>query len=117
MPKNSLAALQEKCARLEEQGKAIRALIKQAQDEQEQKRQILIGKAVIRHSNKDQIFRDAVWEAITQHIRKQTDLDLLADFLQDEAAPELPPASHLPLPEDGVIWDEIFAASDKPKAS
>jgi hypothetical protein len=117
MPKTSLATLQEKVNRLEAQGAALRAAIKKAEQEQEQRRQVLIGRAVIAHANKDQIFRDAIWEAITQHIRKQTDLDLLADFLQDEAAPELPPVSTLPLPEDGVIWDEIFAAKEQPQAS
>jgi hypothetical protein len=117
MRKASLTALEEKIARLEEEGKAIRALVKKAQDEQEKRRQILIGRAVIKHANKDQIFRDAVWEAITQHIRKQADLDLLADFLQDEAAPQLPPASVHLLPEDSATWDDIFAATNQPQVS
>jgi hypothetical protein len=77
----------------------------------------LIGRAVIKHANKDQIFRDAVWEAITQHIRKQADLDLLADFLQDEDAPQLPPAAVHLLPEDSATWDDIFAATNQPQVS
>jgi hypothetical protein len=117
MPKNSLAALQEKVARLEQEGAALRAAIRKTAKEQEQQRQILVGKAVIAHAKKDQIFRDALWEAITQHIRRQADLDLLADFLQDEAAPELPAAAVQLLPEDAQTWDKIFAAVNEQQAS
>jgi hypothetical protein len=47
MQKASLSALEKKRARLEDQAKAISALIKQAQEEQEQRRQVLIGNTFI----------------------------------------------------------------------